>query len=312
MRIGVSACLLGEAVRHDGGHKRDRFLTDTLSRFVTFVPVCPEVEFGLGTPREPIRLVRNARGIRLVATKSRRDLTDAMTNWARTRADELRALDLSGYVFKKNSPSCGLFRVQVHGAGGLPSRDGRGLFAGTMTDSFPLLPIEEEGRLSDPGLREAFIERVFAYRRLKAAFEVSWTLGDLMRFHATEKMLLMAHDPGAQRFLGRLLAEGKAVERTELARAYQNGFMAALAKPATTRRHTNVLQHMVGRFRGSLDAAARAELQAVIADFRAGLVPLVVPLTLIRHYVRLLEAEELAGQTYLSPHPKELMLCNHV
>ncbi len=313
IRIGVSACLLGERVRHDSGHKRDRYLTDTLAPFVTFVPVCPEVEMGLETPRDSMRLVRAADDEpRLVVQKDGTDLTERMNAFARARVEGLAALDLSGYVLKKDSPSCGMERVRLYDRNGSPSRNGVGLFARALMERWPHLPVEEEGRLHDARLRESFVERVFAYRRVADLFANGWTAGDLVRFHTAEKLLLFAHDEALYRDLGRLVARAKELESEELAESYRTLFLRALARPASVRRHTNVLQHAAGHFKDLLDSAARASLAAVIEDYRCGLVPLVVPLTLIRHFVRTLDVAYLAGQTYLEPHPKELMLRNHV
>ncbi len=313
IRIGVSSCLLGEAVRYDGGHKRDGFLTETLAPHVRFVPVCPEVELGLGTPREAIHLVADgADGVRLVGVKSARDHTEAMLGFAERRAAELGALDLSGYVFKKSSPSCGMERVAVHLVGGRKERRGRGLFAAALMEHLPLLPVEEEGRLCDAKLRENFIERVFAYRRMKTLFAARWTTAELIRFHSREKMLLLAHDRPAYLALGRLVAGAAGEPRGEVARRYARGFMTALAKIATRGRHVNVLGHMAGFLRGPVAADARREVAEVIADYRKGSVPLIVPITLIRHHVRAHGIEYLAGQSYLEPHPRELALRNHV
>lgn len=310
--IGISACLLGQMVRFDGGHKRDDFILNTVSRFVRFVPVCPEVDIGLGTPREAIRLVRSDAEPRLVGTKTGTDLTARMQRYARRRVRELAAVDLSGYILKKDSPSCGLHRVRVYDANNVPSKNGRGLFAVGLVERLPLLPVEEEGRLRDPRLRENFFERVFAYRRLRQLFGRRWSIGDLVRFHTAEKLLLLAHDPGIYRQLGKLVAEAKLRTRKELAEEYQSLFMASLAKLATKGRHMNVLQHITGHFKKLLDREDRAEITGVVRDFRAGVVPLVVPVTLIRHHVRRHQLEYLSGQTYLEPHPKELMLRNHV
>jgi len=313
IRIGVSSCLLGENVRWDGGHKHDRFLTSVLGPFVEFVPVCPEVELGLGTPRETLRLERRDGALRLVTPKTGSDRTEAMRRWADRRARELERLDLCGYVLKKDSPSCGMERVKVYGArGGAPSRDGRGLFAAALMERLPELPVEEEGRLQDPRLRENFIERVFAARRLKDFFAGRWSLGGLVAFHTAQKLLLMAHSPKAYREIGRLVAEARALPRAELRRRYESATMAALRVPATTRRHTNALQHMLGHLRKVLAEDPRRELTALIEDYRRGLVPLIVPLTLLRHHVRQLGVDYLAGQVYLEPHPRELMLRNHV
>ena len=298
-RIGVSACLLGSAVRHDGGHKRDRFLTDVLAPHVEWVPVCPEVELGMGVPRPSIRLESHGRELRLVEPKSGTDHTRAMADFAVQRLRELERLELCGYVLKKNSPSCGMERVRVHPPRGLVARNGRGLFARELVERLPLLPVEEEGRLANPELRDNWIERVFAYRRLRALFRGRWTVGELVEFHTAHKLLLLAHSEVDHRALGRLVARAKALERAELRRRYEAGFMGALAKLATRRRHTNVLQHMVGHLRAGLGTDDRAELAEVVEDYRCGLVPLAAPLTLLNHHVRRVGVAYLRGQIYL-------------
>lgn len=312
IRIGISACLVGQPVRFDGGHKQDRFIVGTLSAHFEFVPVCPEVDIGLPTPRESLRLVRAGGDVRLVAPKSGSDHTDAMLRYADAKVDALRAMDLSGYLLKRASPSCGMERVKLYDANGVPAKDGVGLFARVLMERMPLLPVEEEGRLSDPRLRENFVERVFGYRRLTSFFARDWTLGELVKLHEGEKYLLLAHDPERYTSLGRLVAGAKGKDRGETARAYFEGAMQALAVPATRAKHVNVLQHMAGYFRDVLDPAARREVNATIEDYRAELVPLVVPITIIRHYVRLRDVPYLAGQRYLEPHPRELMVRNHV
>lgn len=311
IRIGVSACLLGENVRFDGGHKKDAFVRDLLGPFVRYVPVCPEVEIGLGIPRESIHLARRGERLHLVGARSGTDHTGAMERHARGAARELSALDLCGFIFKKDSPSCGLHRVRVYTGKGIPARDGRGLFAAGLLERMPLLPAEEEGRLNDPRLRENFVERVFAYRRLKTLFAGTWRMADLVRFHTREKLLIMAHDPESYRRLGRLVAEGKGLERGRLASGYQEGFMAAMARMATRGRQTNTLQHAAGHLKKLLEADERQELADAIQDFRTGLIPLIVPITLLRHHARRRRVDYLLGQTYLEPHPKELMLRNH-
>ncbi len=325
LRIGVSACLLGREVRFDGQHKRDAFLVDDLSPFVDFVEVCPEVEVGMSIPRETLRLIAigergkvgssTATATRLVATRSGEDWTDRMTGYAERSARLLARENLSGYVLKKDSPSCGLLRVKryadtdtVHPA----TRDGQGLFAACLQRAFPHLPIEEEGRLRDARLRENFIERIFAYHRLRALWATRWTLRSLIAFHTIHKMALLAHDEPGYRRLGRLVALGKSLAREELRDRYEGGFMSALAKLATPGHHANVMTHMFGHFSDKLDATARREILMVVEDHRRGLIPLIVPLTLIRHYVRLLDVSYLGDQTYLDPHPKELMLRNRV
>jgi uncharacterized protein YbgA (DUF1722 family)/uncharacterized protein YbbK (DUF523 family) len=312
IRLGISACLLGDEVRYDGGHKRDPFLTTVLGPLVEWVKVCPEVEVGMGTPREPIRLVDERGAIRLLTVKTGVDHTASMTAYSAKRVTELAAQDLCGYVLKKDSPSCGMTRVKVYSNKQPGKRIGVGLFAQALLARFPHLPVEEEGRLSDPRLRENFVERVFAYRRLRDLFEARWTIGDLVRFHTAHKLVLLAHSTQAYARLGRLVSGAKSADRDALRADYTVGFMNALSKIATPARHTNVLQHMAGYFRKSLDAASRAELQAAIEEYRLGLVPLVVPVTLLRHHVRVHDVEYLAGQVYLAPHPEELMLRNQV
>ncbi len=312
IRIGISACLLGQEVRFDGGHKRSDFLVDVFGQFVQFVPVCPEVEIGLGVPRETLRLVRNGDETRLMGNKSGADRTEAMRRYAASRTRALANDDLSGYVLKKDSPSCGMDRVRIYAGNGIPARDGRGLYADALMRCYPNLPVEEEGRLNDVRLRENFIERVFAYRRLKTFFAGRWTTGGLVALHTAHKLQLLAHSPRAYTDLGRMVASASTMVRGELRDRYQTGFMEALSKIATAARHVNVLQHMAGYFRDRLDAESRRELAAVIEDYRNGLVPLIVPITLVRHYVRVFDVAYFRGQVYLEPHPKELMLRNHV
>jgi uncharacterized protein YbbK (DUF523 family)/uncharacterized protein YbgA (DUF1722 family) len=312
IRIGVSACLLGHEVRFDGGHKRDTFIVEVLGRFAEFVPVCPEVEIGLGVPRETLKLAREGREVRLVANESGADHTRVMRAYAERRVTALAREDLCGYVLKKDSPSCGLERVRVYPANGRPSRDGRGLFAEALMHHLPNLPVEEEGRLSDPRLRENFIERIFAYQRLRTFFAGRWSVGRLAAFHTRHKLQLMAHSARAWEELGHMaVATGKR-QRAALRAGYEGGFMRALSKPATPARHTIVLRHIASCLHDRLDPDARRELIGVIDDYRNGLAPLIVPITLARHHARQLRVEYLDGQVYLEPHPQELMLRNHV
>jgi len=319
IRIGVSACLLGENVRYDGGHKRSEFLVATLGRFVTWVPVCPEVELGLGIPRPRLRLVAIDGEVRLVESSEPsanappgRDHTAPMWAWARQKLRSLARMRLSGYVLKENSPSCGMERVRLYRDSGRPARNGRGLFAAALIEACPNLPVEEEGRLDNPRIRENFIERVFAYCDLNKLFEGRWNFRDLIAFHAAHKFQLLAHSAEGYRRLERLVAKGRAMDRAELTRRYRHGFMSALLLLATRARHASVLRLMIGCFKGALDTGSRHELQDLIAAYRSGLVPLIVPLTLVRHYVSILEVTGLKNQSYLTPHPAELMLRNHV
>jgi len=326
IRLGVSSCLLGNEVRYDGGHKRDRFVTDVLGGFVEWVPVCPEVEAGMGTPRPPVQLVRDgdASGVRIVEVESGRDHTRAMQRYAARRVRELRGLDLCGYILKKDSPSCGMTRVKVYEEKGgparqgtprkqgMPRKQGRGLYASALIDAYPNLPCEDEGRLDDSKLRENFIERVFAYRRLGELFRGRWTREQVVAFHAAHKLQLLAHSASVHRELGRLVAAVKRMPRAVFRERYESGFMDALAHLASRGRNANVLQHAAGHLKTSLDAASRNELAELIHDYRKGLVPLVVPATLIGHHARRHDIDYLRGQIFLEPHPKELMLRNHV
>ena len=312
IRLGVSACLLGREVRYDGGHKRDQFLTDTLGAFVEWVPVCPEVEIGLGIPRDTIRLVGDTAAPRLVVEKTGEDLTARMQRYARAKTRELESLDLHGYVLKRGSPSCGLFRVRVYDTEGVARGSGPGAYARALTERLPLLPVEEEGRLGDPALRENFIERVFAMARWRAFVAHRPGPSDLVAFHTAQKFAVLAHSPSHYATLGRLVAAAGGTRLAARLTEYGALLMQALSIRATRARHTNVLQHLAGFFKRQLGPAERAEIADVIRDYRLGLVPLVVPLTLIKHHVRRLGVAYLADQVYLSPHPKELMLRNHV
>jgi uncharacterized protein YbgA (DUF1722 family)/uncharacterized protein YbbK (DUF523 family) len=309
-KIGISACLLGSAVRFDGGHRRDPFLTNVLGPFVEWFPICPEVEVGMTIPRESVRLIDGA-GIHMVAERSGKDWTDQMNGFAHARASALAPVGLAGYIFKKNSPSCGLERVRIYNSKGMPSRQGRGLFAAVLLDRFPQMPAEEEGRLQDPTLRENFIERIFAYHRWQT-FRKSTSARALIEFHTQHKFLLLAHSDRHYRRLGRIVAATADRSVGESVEAYGAEFMDALAVHATAKKHSNVLQHMLGYFSKELSTDERKEVSDLIEDFRRQLVPLIAPITLMRHYVKKYDVSYLQDQIYLEPSPKELMLRNHV
>lgn len=311
IKLGVSTCLLGEQVRFDGGHKHDRYITDVLGRYFSFVAVCPEVGCGLPIPRESMRLEGDPAAPRLMTNKTRIDLTDQMQAYCNRTVEELAAQDLCGYIFKKDSPSSGLFRVKVYN-NGMAAKNGSGLFAATMVKRFPLLPMEEEGRLHDPYLRENFIERVFSYRRWKDFLAEGPVLGQLVRFHTNHKLLMMAHSPEIYRTMGTLVAHAKELPLPELLQRYEELFMKGLALHATFKKNTNVLQHLMGYFKHQLTADEKQELLEVIGQYHDQLTPLIVPITLIRHYVRKYDQQYLKEQVYLTPHPAELMLRNHV
>jgi len=310
-RMGISTCLLGERVRYDGGHKRDRFLTDTFGKFVDWVPVCPEVECGLPTPRESMHLEGDPENPRLVTTRTHVDMTEKMLSWAGSRLDQLKSEDLSGFIFKSNSPSSGMERVRVYDEKGMPHRTGVGLFARAFMDRFPLLPVEEEGRLHDDLIRENFIERVFCLKRYRDTMERSRSRGSLVAFHAAHKLQLMAHSQDILRQMGRVVAHAKGRPIGGVLAEYEALLMTALRKKATPGRNTNVIQHAMGYFKKELTHDEKEEMDDVLAAYRAGYVPLVVPVTLLNHYVRKYGPDYLAQQTFLAPHPVELKLRNH-
>ena len=311
IKIGVSSCLLGEHVRYDGGHKHDRYITETLGSYFSFLPICPEVGCGLPIPREAMRLEGDPANPRLMTGRSRIDLTEQMLAFCTTKVQELEREDLCGFIFKKDSPSSGLFRVKVYN-NSAAAKSGSGLFAAAVARHFPLMPMEEEGRLNDPFLRENFIERVFSYRRWKDFLSSGPTLGRLVEFHTIHKLLMMAHSPEIYRAMGSLVAHGKELPLPEMLRAYEELFMKGLALHATAKKNTNVLQHMMGYFKKQLSAEEKSELLEVIGQYHDGLTPLLVPLTLLKHYVRKYDQQYLKEQAYLSPHPAQLMLRNHV
>ncbi|MHC4452494.1 MAG: YbgA family protein [Planctomycetota bacterium] len=311
LRLGVSTCLLGEEVRFDSGHARDRFVTDTLGQWFEYVPVCPEVEIGMGIPRPTIRLVDEGQGIRLVAPSTGEDFTERMTAFAEAKVAELMKLDLDGYILKKNSPSCGLERIRVYRNEVPAQRNEKGVFAAKLAERWPALPIEEEGRLNDPALRENFIERVFARNRWRKLVGRGLTRRRLVEFHTAHKLLMRAHNETGYRRLGRLVGSAGTIGDRELFAAYEEGFQGALRTKATVKKHVNVLHHAMGYLKTILGAVEKREILTTIEDFRHGVLPLVVPLTLLRYSIRRHDIEYLIGQLYFDPHPKELMLRNH-
>jgi uncharacterized protein YbgA (DUF1722 family)/uncharacterized protein YbbK (DUF523 family) len=300
-------------VRFDGGHKKEDFLLNTLGPHIEWVPVCPEVEMGMSIPREAIRLVGQDDAPRLVAPKSGIDHSDGMKKWARGRIALLARERLDGYVLKKDSPSCGLFRVRVYHDNGQISRKGQGIYARDLAVQLPTLPIEEEGRLRDPRLRENFIERIFAHNRLRKLQESRPRPAGLVDFHTRHKLTLMSHSPGAQRDLGRLVAASGRGAFSATMKAYAEMFMTSLKLIATPRRHTNVLHHVMGFLKNDLSADDKSEILEIIENYRNGLLPLIVPITILNHHIRRSNGPEwLHSQEYLNPYPSELMLRNHV
>jgi uncharacterized protein YbgA (DUF1722 family)/uncharacterized protein YbbK (DUF523 family) len=304
---------MGENVRYDGGHQRDRYLINTLGEFVEWVPVCPEVEIGLSTPREAMRLVGDPGDPRLVTIKTGRDYTERMQTWARERLEELAMENLHGFVFKSRSPSSGLYRVKVYDEHGMPSRVGTGIFPREVMRRFPLLPLEEDGRLHDMGLRENFIDRIFVYCRWKRMLSQDPTPGGLVAFHTAHKLTVMSHSPEHYRNMGRLVAQAGNLPWPELVEQYSELLMDGLKVMTTRGRHVNVLQHLMGFLKEFLSKEDKSELLGLIQDYQDGFVPLIVPLILLRHHLnRYSVADWVHQQVYLRPYPKELMLRNHV
>ena len=311
IRLGISSCLLGENVRYDGGHKRDRFIIETLGQFVEFVPVCPEVECGLPVPRESMHLAGDPQSPRLVTTRSKIDHTERMVHWARKRVGELEKENLCGFVFKSNSPSSGMERVKIYNEHGMAQKKGVGMFARAFMDYFPLIPVEEDGRLHDIRLRENFIELIFALKRWRELLDHHQSRGKLVAFHTQHKLLILSHSQKHSTILGKLVAEAKNIPAEQLYSQYQMFFMEALRLKTTIKKNINVLQHMMGYFKRQLSADEKQELLETIDQYRSEYIPLIVPVTLIKHYVRKYDQTYLQQQLYLNPHPLELKLRNH-
>ena len=312
IRLGISTCLLGENVRYDGGHKLDRFLTDTLGQYVEYVPVCPEVECGLPIPREAMHLEGNPDSPRLITAHTKQDMTERMVTWANKRVVELEKAGLCGFIFKSDSPSSGMERIKVYDEKGMPVKKGVGMFAGIFMEHFPLLPVEDEGRLHDPGLRENFIERIFTLKRWREVIDRKESRGNLVDFHTRHKLLILSHSPTHYQTMGKLVAKTKEHPIKELYQEYQTILMEALRLKTTSKKNSNVLMHMMGYFKDQLSSDEKKELLEVIDFYRKGHIPLIVPITLIHHYVRKYEQPYLKEQIYLNPHPLELQLRNHV
>ncbi len=304
LRVGISACLLGERVRYDGGHKRNAFLVDELGKRVEWVAVCPEVELGLGVPRPPIDLVRVDGAVRFRVATTGEDLTDSMRAYAAWRARSLASLALDGYVLKSKSPSCGLARVPVRGDEDADPV-GRGLFADALAETMPHLPLEDEARLARAPVRAHFVERLLAAARWRELTKRPLRAGDLVAFHTAHKYAVLAHSPAEYARLGGVVANAGRRRMDDVIAEYGAGFAAAYAAPASRGRHVTVLEHMAGFFTRALSDDQRAELTGAIADYRRGTTPLGDPLALVRAHVRRLGVTYLEQQVYLQT-PDEL------
>ncbi len=311
IKMGISACLLGQKVRYDGGHKLDHFLTDTLGQFVEYVPVCPEVECGFGVPREAFRLEGDPKAPRLITRRSKADYTEPMVQWAEKRVRQLEKEALCGFIFKSKSPSSGMERVKVYNEKGMPVKKGSGIFARIFMEHFPLIPVEDEGRIHDPKLRENFIERVFTMKRWRETLAAKWSIGNLVDFYTRHKFLILSHSPIHYRLLGKLVADAKQLPIKELYPEYETLLMTAVSMKTTIRKNTNVLQHMMGYFKKLTSPDEKQELLEIIYQYMQGDLPLIVPVTLMNHYVRKYQQSYLKEQIYLNPHPLALRLRNH-
>jgi len=311
IKLGISSCLLGNKVRYDGGHKFDPFLVNTLGQFVAYVPVCPEVESGFPVPREAFRLVGDPEAPRLLTRQGGVDSTLQMERWIEKKLPLLEKEELCGFIFKSQSPSSGMERVKVYNDKGMAEKKGVGIFARALMQRLPLLPVEEEGRLQDIDLRENFIVRIFVYRRWREMLAAGATAGRLVDFQRRHKLLLMAHSPEMARQLGKLVAAAGTRALAETLPEYEKLFLAALKQKATVRKNVNVLQHMLGYFKKQLDDFEKKELLGLIENYRQNLIPLIVPLTLLKHYIDKFREPYLSDQYYLDPHPLELKLRNH-
>lgn len=315
IKVGISSCLMGDEVRFNGGHKRSRFCTDVLSQYFSFVPICPEVAIGMGIPRPAIRLVSDsshedspvyARGVD--------DPSLDVTNDLRTYGEQQAELhsDLCGYVFMQKSPSCGLFDVKRYLANGHPEGTRRGIYAEAFCNAHPLLPIEEAGRLNDDGLCENFLVRVYTYHDWQAFSRQHYSAKDLLSFHARYKYLVMAHSIQHYKAIGKLLSDLKSTDLTSIGQTYFELLMTALAKPATRKMHTNTLMHLQGHLKRHVSSQDKSELTDIIDQYRRGIIPLVVPLTLLKHHLNHVEDDYAHQQVYLNPHPYELGLRNRL
>ncbi|CAH1607440.1 conserved hypothetical protein [Vibrio jasicida] len=308
IKVGISSCVLGERVRFDSGHKISNFVTKELDGYFRFVPVCPEVGVGMSVPRPTIRLVSNEERIALVETKNPdNDHTDNMLTYSENKVNELQSEQLCGYIVCAKSPTCGMERVKVYSKNNA-AKEGIGLYTRTLMEKMPWLPVEEDGRLNDPVLKENFITRIYCLNDFYESMGGEPTRGKIIAFHSRYKLTLMAHHPESYRSLGRLVADVASYEIDDFFNEYRLGLMKALQNRASRKNNTNVLMHLQGYFKRSLTGKEREELATVISDYRTGLLPLLAPLTLIKHYLNTYPDEYLQQQKYLEPYPQEMRL----
>lgn len=312
IKVGISSCLLGKKVRYDGGHKWDRYITETLGQYFEWVPVCPEVECGLPVPRKAMHLIGPSASPRLVTVKTGIDNTKRMQKWAKKKLKKLEKESLSGFIFKSKSPSSGIEGVKVYTPSGMLSHRGKGIFGNSFMQHFPLIPVIDDDRLHDPSLRENFIEQVFVYRRWNELTHRGFSIRDLINFHTKHKLLIMSHSLKHYSALSRLIANSKRRDLQHLQSEYINLLMQGIRLQSTVKKNTNVLLHIIGYFKKHLTSDEKKELLEHIEHYHKGYMPLIVPIVLINHYVRKFNEPHLKKQYYLNPHPLELMLRNHV
>lgn len=304
-RVGISACLLGQKVRHNGEDKRNDWLVDRLGKFVTWVAVCPEVEMGLTVPRKTMSLKGKPDDPQLIVKGTEENLTHlALETSKRIMAKDLK---LDSYIFKKDSPSCGLERVKIYGKNNSPSRSATGIFAAAVKEKYPLIPMIEEGRLSDPKQRELYVIRLFAFVKLRG---LSLKTADLQGFHQQYKLLLMAHAPDRYQALGRIAANPEKKKVSELFSEYQDLFLTSINRVPTQKQWVNVLQHVFGYFKKNLNSKEKEQILATFEEYREGEIPLIAPLTLLRHLAQKYEVSYLLEQALFQPYPKHLRVAD--
>lgn len=309
--LGISSCLLGQKVRYNGGHKRSSFCMNTLDKLFYFEPVCPEVAIGLGIPREPIRLVGDLKHVRVLGTDNPElDVTKELEDYGRQKGEELT--HISGYILMQKSPSCGMERVKVYHKNGNPLVSAPGVYARTLMETNPLLPVEEEGRLHDPVLCENFFTRVYAYHRWYQTVLNNPSYKAIGEFHVAYKYQIMAHDPQSYTTLGQLIAKGSKYPLGEMLEEYFSGLMICLKKKATRKSHTNTMLHVMGYVKKSMNGTERKQLLKLIEQYRQDIIPLVAPMSMLRHLIESHGSDYIKKQAYLEPHPDMLGLRNNI
>lgn len=308
INIGISACLVGQKVRYNGDGLKPTLINEQFTKYFGYVPFCPEVDIGMTIPREAVRLEKKDGNIRLWASKSETDYTEKMLDYSHKKVQELARLNISGYILKKDSPTCGMERVKIYDHNGVPAKSGVGLFAKILKERFPLVPIEEEGRLNDMRLRERFVERVFAFRRLQDFLTDNPTLGKLMQFHTAHKMLLMAHHPQKYRALGHALANARKENLSVYLLEYSNAFMEIMSGHTSLKKQTDVLFHLFGFFKKEISSAEKEEFLELVKQYKNKMIPMIVPITMLRHYLKKYPVDWLKAQVYFDPYPEALLL----